>query len=140
MLSFLMFFASTGLAVDMHFCQGNMKSLAFFGKAKNCYELATGKKSCPKHETVAKQEKGKDSIRSKKCCASKSVILQSDSDQLIPANALKLNPPAKLFLLAFTATFLQASEAPSTEFIPYFHYKPPLILRDIPVLFESFLL
>ena len=40
MLAFLMFFTSTGFAINVHYCQGELKSFSFFGKSKTCNEMA----------------------------------------------------------------------------------------------------
>ena len=134
-LSILVFYSSVGLAVDLHFCQGEVKSMAFFGKAKNCYELAGFKNACPKHESITLEKNHLESIKSKKCCTSKSILLQSDSDQLIPS--VDVNP-TQVFLFAFSSVFLLNHEELDAEYTGFYIYKPPLVYKDIPVLFENF--
>ena len=65
-----MFVASSGVVVDIHYCQGKVKHISFFGKAKNCMddnsvcEMHTG--SCPmESESMHCSKKGECD---KNCC------------------------------------------------------------------------
>ena len=79
MLAFLMFFSSAGFAMDMHFCQGKLKSVSFFGKAKTCHDMADNTmKNCPHHKKMMAEKKG--CSEDKNCCSNKTVHFQSDQD------------------------------------------------------------
>jgi len=39
LLAFLLGFTSVGYSIDLHFCQGHLKSVALIGKAKSCHEM-----------------------------------------------------------------------------------------------------
>ena len=39
-MALLMFLTSAGLAIDVHYCQGELKSFSFYSKAQNCHALS----------------------------------------------------------------------------------------------------
>ena len=138
-LALLMFTTSVGFAVDMHYCQGQLKSVSFFGKAKNCHEMSSGDsmKNCPHHKKMMKQNSN-SSIDKNDCCDNKTMHFQSDQDQVFQTLDFT-NKQAQQFILAYVAVFFN-SRLIETDTPTFAKYKPPLVLRDIPVLVQSFLL
>ena len=138
-LAFLMFTTSVGFAVDMHYCQGKLKSFSFTGKAKSCHDRvdAAQMTNCPHHKKMMKQSKN-CSIDKKDCCDNQVQRFQSDQDQVIQTFDLT-NKQLHQFVIAYVAVFFNTNlfETDTPSFISY---KPPLVLRDIYVLIQSFLL
>ena len=140
-MAFLMFFTSVGFTVDMHYCQGELKTYSFLGKAKSCHEIGQGMKDCPHHKKMMEARELEENTASKKgCCSNKTIHFQSDHDQQNQANnALVVSPQFQYFIIAFVEIFLNAAVI-ETENPSYAHYEPPLIPRDIYVLLETYLL
>ena len=139
MMAFLMFFSSAGIAMDMHFCQGKLKSVSFFGKAKTCHDMAEGAiKNCPHYKKMMADKKG--CSEDKNCCSNKTVHFQSDQDQQIQNSNFVVSKQLQQFVIAYVAVFISNDFNIEYETIPFAHYKPPLIQRDIPILNQSFLL
>ena len=139
LLAMLMFFTSAGLAVDMHYCQGQLKSFSLFGKAKNCHEMMQAKASCSHHQKMATATDTTCSEDEKDCCKNKTVYLESDQDQVQAVNSFVIDQSTQLFVTAFVKSFFEKVLV-EKETPVFAKYKPPLILRDVPVLFQSFLL
>ena len=137
----LMFFTSVGITVDMHYCQGKLKTFNFFGKAKSCHDIGEGMKDCPFHAKMKTANKSDGNTISKKgCCSNKTFHIQSDQDQQCQVdNAVIVSAELEYFVIAFVEIFLK-SAVPETENPAYAAYKPPLIPRDIYVLLETYLL
>lgn len=139
-MAVIMFAASVNLAVDMHFCQGKLKSVNFFGKAKTCHDMVAAQMpSCPHHQKML--EKSADCSEEKKgCCNNRSVHIQSDTDQQLQTNAdFVVSQELEHFVTAFVTTFFlnnSVEESSSNSFA----YQPPTIVRDTYVLYETFLL
>ena len=137
-LAFLMLFTSVGFSADLHYCQGHLKSISVFGKAKNCHEMAKEANTCPHHQKKIEQTKA-CSEDQKDCCENKVVHIQLDQDQQIKHLDFTLNQALQQFAITYLAVFffypLPEKVAPQ-----YNHYRPPPITRDIPVLLQSFLL
>jgi hypothetical protein len=139
LLAFLVFFSSAGIAMDIHYCQGEFKSISFIGKAKSCHEIAQQKASCPHHQK--QQEKSCSAANEKDCCDNEVLYFQSDQDQQIAAADLMLTKTEQQFILA--CSFLLFADRycfDADQRVPVPEYSPPIIPRDISVLFETFLL
>ncbi len=132
-LAFLVASTTTGFTMSFHYCQGALKSVSVFCKPHNCHEVI--KSCCAKkgQKTQAVCKPKKDG----KCCDDKTEWLQADSD-LIPA---------------FTGDFQDLQWDATTTTIPTYHtsginkeqsyfplYRPPPLIRDVQVLFCTFLL
>ena len=63
-MAFLMFFTSIGFSMDIHYCQGHLKSISLLGKAKNCHDIQAMKSDhCKKTKTSCNH--GTDKISQK---------------------------------------------------------------------------
>ena len=140
-LSFLMLITSVSLTVDMHFCRGQLTTFSFFGKTKTCQEISKIErmKKCPHFKKMMAQNKAVG-INEKGCCENKTVLIELDKDQDIQTTTFTLNKPLKHFIKAYVITFSPYNIDIKREMPPFTLYKPPLIIRDIPVLLESYLL
>ena len=141
-LALLIFVSSVGFAVDMHYCQGQLKSMNFFGKAKSCYEIAdaASMKTCQHDQSIVRQ-KDTCSIGQKDCCQNKNFHFQCNQNQLnLAADYMIANQQLQQFVLAYLRVFFASNFTLETDLSTYIHYKPPLKSMDIPVLFQSFLL
>ena len=138
-MAILMLIASAGFTLDMHFCQGKLKSVNVLGKAKNCHELATAMPAkCPHHKAMAAENTGCSKAEND-CCNNKTLRFQLDQDQTKPAFDFEINQPLLQFITAFVTVFFTNNFGEKD--IPSFkNYKPPLIPKDVAVLFQTFLL
>ncbi|HFA49223.1 MAG TPA: hypothetical protein ENJ95_09420 [Bacteroidetes bacterium] len=138
-LAFLMFSTSASFAVDMHFCQGKVKSFSIFGKAKNCYDMAVNK-DCPNHQKMAQQNEGCSSMAQKQCCHNSTLQVQPDQNQQVQSLDFSLNKPLQHFVAAYVFIFFKNTFSVENDAPSFANYIPPIISRDIPVLFETFLI
>lgn len=133
----LMFCTSISFAVDLHYCKGDLKSFSLIGKAKTCHEMAQAKAHCPHHAKMMQKASKMD--EEKGCCENKTLHFQFDQDQQIESIDFAISTPSLQFLVAYVTVFVQKNI--SIRHTPNFlTYKPPTIERNIPVLFQSFLL
>ena len=131
-LAFLVGITAVGFSIDVHFCKGDIKSLAFWGTAQSCHQSAA--KQCPNHPSDVM-----DADEENNCCNNESLFIQSNDDQQISQDQIIAEQDAQDFgLLAVTAQYnLYIQVYNDADFQ---HYRPPLISKDLPVLFESFLI
>ncbi len=136
-MAFIMLSTSVSFAVDLHFCQGKLKSVSLLGEAKTCHEKQDKVMvACPKHGTMMVDAATCGSDKNG-CCQNKSLQIESNQDEVLPVSNKIAQVQLQNFALAYAATFYSY---PSTSVTPdYQEYKPPLILRDIPVLIQCFL-
>lgn len=140
-LAILMFATSANLAVDMHYCQGQLKSFSLFGKAKTCHEVASQATmvNCPHHGKMMVEKVG-CSVEKKDCCSSKSFHFQLDQDQQIQSTDFVITSSLKQFLTAYVTVFFVKENIVSKTLQTFLHYQAPVFSRDTYVLFQSFLL
>ena len=138
LLALMVLVSSLSYNIDFHYCQGQLKSFSLFGKAKNCHEMASKMASCHHHKEKS-DDSSSCSEEDNNCCNNETVHFESDFDEKF-LNIDYLNLISQLFVVASKSSSFDDLFDKIKEVTPFAHYKPPLIQKDIPVLFESFLL
>lgn len=136
-MAFMVFCSSSGFSLDLHYCQGQLKSFSIFGKAKNCHEMA--KMSHCKHHGIETTNTCSDK-KDKDCCNNETHLVKSDLELQVNSYKISLDKNEELFIAAFVSIFLYSSFIPISETDTLHTVSPPLIPRDICVLFQNFLL
>lgn len=117
LMACLMYFTSAGLTLPKHSCK--MEQQGITAKTGiSCDDLGGCKKGC---------------------CDTDFEHFQLDQDQQTASVNFELSTQLSQFVAVFIAVFL-TEVVVSTDTPNFQTYKPPLILRDIPVLVQSFLL
>jgi hypothetical protein len=142
-LAFLMLMTSVSFAVDRHYCNGELKSVSLFGKAKTCHEKAvTNKKpTCPHHQKMQQESKRSngDEMAKNDCCENKTTIIQADDDQINSDLSLPTFQQLQQFAIAYILAF-HATITTDKQSIQGVSYLSPMIPKDIYALSETFLL
>ena len=132
-MALLMLLSSTGFSMDVHYCQGQIKSIGLFTKAASCHkkqglpQCHTTKKSCHK-----KQNNTKDN-----CCHNQTLSIEKSDLDATPAQGTELTDVSLDFAVAFVAAFVIPVD--KTHIQPAFpFYIPPLPDRDILILYQTF--
>lgn len=128
-LTVLMLISSIGVSVDVHYCQDQIKSIAFFGKAKSCHDNKV-KQTC--HHSKNSNSSEKDD-----CCHNdKHTFENLDLDAPNPEFSNLTN-----FQLNFISSFfVSLSERYNNKIVQnnYREYKPPLLQNNILVFQQVF--
>nr|WP_221930759.1 hypothetical protein [Changchengzhania lutea] len=103
--------------------------MAIFGKAEACKDKVQKKDSTTKKCTTF-QEKG--------CCSSQSYVKTGD-DTIKKANN-ELQAEDIVFLNTFFYTYINLFEGLDENIVPFKHYRPPLLFKDIQILHETYLI
>mgnify|MGYP005749688397 FL=1 len=132
-LTLLVLVSSTGMAVGMHICGGELRDVTFFGVEAECPMEKEKQKLPPCH--AAKQE-----TDDKSCCEDHQVIVER-LDIAVKHKEFSINKLQDIkFIAAVKAVILQWF-APEADLKPaYALYESPPLARDIPVLVQAFLL
>ncbi len=133
LMAFLILFSSSGLTMDMHFCQGHLKRINLFGKAKTCAEVV---KSCC-HAKALKTACGinDDHVG---CCNNTEVLLDMDieSTALISTDISNDNI---IWLKAYVSIFLKNLYISGYHsYTDYAYLPPPDLKQNTVVLFQNF--
>ncbi|MCP9200206.1 hypothetical protein MKO06_09820 [Gramella sp. GC03-9] len=128
-LTATIFFSTSSFTVDMHFCCNKLVDMALLGKAKVCQDKELEKDSTTKQCT---------SIQEKDCCSNQTLVKTGD-DTIKKVNT-QLESEDIFFLRTFFYTYLNLFEGLEANIVPFKHYRPPLLSKDLQVLNEIYLI
>lgn len=128
LMALVVVFSIMSFTINSHFCGDTLVSTSYFSEAKTCgMEM--------KQDTNIK----KCSISKKNCC--KDVIqLIEGLDNLKKSEFDSLSYDQQLFLTTFFYTCINLFEGLHNNVIPFKGYAPPLVVKDIQVLDEVYLI
>ncbi|MEZ4991266.1 MAG: hypothetical protein R2824_12670 [Saprospiraceae bacterium] len=133
-LAILVFIGTSGLVINKHYCQNELKSIAVFHKAESCHSKKD-MAACPMH---AKKDQEQGENERKDCCNDHSEIVKIDQEQSFPSLDLHLSSPP-VVQPPFPPTLVLSIQMSDRHSLDYLNYKPPLIICDIPVMLQSLL-
>ena len=116
-----------GFTVSSHVCGGKkVKSVVSIGTA----DVSCGMEKKANNCTSKKQMK-------KDCCEDEFVLIQNDEDFTQQVTSIDFFPN---FLIAFFVSYVELFENETNEIDFFIDNSPPPLIKDIPVLIESFLI
>jgi hypothetical protein len=121
LMALLVLFSTMSFTVDKHFCGKVLVDQAVFSEAKTC-GMHSGE-----HESMEDT-----------CCDEQQVSVEGQKELKISFDDLDLEQ--QVFLATFSYSYLELFEGESQLETPFFHYKPPLLVYDIHLLDETFLI
>lgn len=98
---------------------------------------AAAMKNCPHHKKMMKQTEG--CSEDNNCCSNKLFHFQLDQDKQVQTFDFTVSQELHQFVASFVTVFF-SNNLIKTEPPLFVNYRPPPIIRDIPVLVQSFLL
>jgi len=112
----------------MHYCGDSLVDFSVFTKAESCgMEKAQPAKSC---ENTAMTEKD--------CCTDKQFVKEGKQD--LKTSFDKLTFEQQTFVATFLYTYINRFEGLDENIVPFKHYSPPFVERDIQTLHETYLI
>ena len=135
-LTLLVLVSSTGMAVGLHICGGDLRDITLFGAPADCpMELEQQQKTPPCHATG-----DHDATDDEDCCLDHKVLVER-SDATSGHDTITLSKTLDIkFIAAVQAVVLQLFTLEADIKPTYALYESPPLARDIPVLVQSFLL
>ena len=125
-MAFVVLFSTMSFTIDMHYCGGTLVETAVFQKAKGCgMEMGTS-------------STGDCSITKKNCCSDEQVIVDGQDELQLQVDTISFEQ--QIFLSSFISTYITLFEGINEDVSLYQEYKPPLIIRQLYKLDESFLI
>ncbi len=137
-LAFFFLISSSGLIVNKHFCQKELKSTSLFVSPQSCHEKNKSK-SCHHSQQKTASCQHQSAEEENQCCNTASEYIKLEQDQPQPFLASDwVNQPALLGVL-FVALQINPPASKATS-LHYLSYKPPIVRENISVLLQTFLL
>ncbi|MCG2460986.1 hypothetical protein K8352_09525 [Flavobacteriaceae bacterium F89] len=126
-LALLVLFSTMSFTVDMHFCGKSLVDVSILKKAATC------------GMEMKEDRNHKEDVLEKKSCCSDHTITVAGQDN-IKASFEKLSFGQQLFVAAFTYSYLNLYGSLATQIVPFRDYTPPLLVRDVLRLDQTFLI
>lgn len=134
MLSALVLLSSMSFTFGMHFCMGQLESIALFSGVDPC-EMAQQKTPCStdKHDSGCEHQQ----VTKKGCCEDQTLVIEGQ-DEIAQSSTLVVPDFQMIAVLVAVISFY--FESPVADHYSFLDYSPPQIDRDITVLVQSFLI
>ncbi|MFY7672365.1 HYC_CC_PP family protein [Tenacibaculum sp. MEBiC06402] len=128
LMTFVVLFSTMSFTISSHYCGDYLVGVSYFGKAKSCGMEMTSNNSLEEC-----------SITKKNCCKD-TVDLIKGQDVLKKTSFDSLALEQQLFIASFYYSYYNLFSALNNKVTPFKYYSPPLIVKDIQVLHEVYLI
>jgi len=141
-MAFLMLFTSVGFSMDLHYCQGHLKSVSLIGKAKNCHELQAQSTSdhCKKAKSSCKHSGEKISQKEADGCCNNKTVKMDDLDEDYFFSGYNLEDNSLNFVAINVSHKISDDLVIDYDVDAYLHYKPPEPYKDFQSYFQVFII
>ena len=126
-MALLVLASTTSITVGKHFCGDILVDFALFSEAESCgMEM-------PSHS-------GGDghSLEVDPCCSDQTIVFEGQDELKVSFESLNFDQ--QLFLHSFTYSYLNLFEGLPQQVVPFKYYTPPLLVTDIQILDQVFLI
>ncbi|TXK37887.1 hypothetical protein FVR03_14590 [Pontibacter qinzhouensis] len=130
-LTLLLLVSSTGISVGMHLCEGELHDISLFGGATACPMEQQKQKLPPCHAPDTNNDD---------CCDDQTFVFEQVGDVADTKAQLLQKQLDIKFIATVRVVLLQLFEQQMALKPTFAHYSSPPLVRDVPVLVQSFLL
>ncbi len=125
-MAFVVLFSTMSFTLDMHYCGDTLVETAFFHKAKGCgMEMEK-----PSTEGCA--------ITKMNCCDDEQLVVDGQDELQLSVDKISLEQ--QLFIASFVYTYINLFEGFDNKVSSFEKYKPPLVIRQIYKIDETYLI
>ena len=125
-MAFVVLFSTMSFTLDMHYCGDMLVDTALFHKAKGC-GMEMDK---PSTEGCA--------ITKKNCCNDEQLVVDGQDELQLSVD--KISFEQQVFITSFVYTYINLFEFIDKNVSSYKQYKPPLVIRQIFKIDETYLI
>ncbi len=125
LMAFVVLLSTMSFTYSEHYCGDFLVDSALFSKAKSCgmeMEIASVESDCNSFK--------------KDCCSDEVKKIEGQSNLKIDFNNLTI--PQQEFVVAFTYSYLNLFDETINDKVSFLDYSPPLVDKDISVLYQVF--
>lgn len=127
-LALVILFSTLSFTVEKHICLGEVIDVSYFSKADNCGMVS---EDCDLD--IPSQTK----IQREKCCNDTHELVQGNQHEQPALKKIEINQVAFIFALVYSYNGLFEQKTDKNYFSLYL---PPLVHRDLPILYQTFLI
>ncbi|WP_310994171.1 HYC_CC_PP family protein [Aequorivita marina] len=123
----LVLFTTMSFTVDVHYCGDMMVDFSVVQNATTCgMEHQPAENDCH------------NEVQDDSCCTDKQIVLEGQDE--VKTTFHNLTFEQQTFVATFFYTYIKLFEDLDTNIVPFSDYKPPLLIRDIQKLHETYLI
>jgi hypothetical protein len=126
LMAFVVLFSTLSFTIDMHYCGGTLVETAIFQKAKGCGTEMQN----PPAEGCA--------ISKKNCCNDEQVVIDGQDELQLQVDQISFEQ--QVFITSLVYTYVNHFQGLNEHVSSYEVYKPPLVIRRIYKLDETYLI
>ena len=127
-MAFVVLLSTMSFTLNMHYCGDTLVETAIFNKAKGCgMEMEMEK---PSTEGC--------SITKKNCCNDEQLVVDGQDELQLQVD--KITFDQQVFITSFVYTYINLFEGLDNNVSTYEEYKPPLVVRQIFKIDETYLI
>ena len=125
-MAFVVLFSTMSFTVNMHYCGDTLVETAMFHKAKGCgMEMQkTSTEGC--------------AITKKNCCKDEQLIVDGQDELQLQVD--KISFEQQVFIASFVYTYINLFDGLDNNVSPFEEYEPPLVIRQIFKIDETYLI
>lgn len=125
-MAFVVLLSTMSFTINKHFCGNTLIDTALFVEAKTC-----GMEQLVSNDSDA-------SIMKNNCCSTEELVIEGQDDLKLDFSSFDLQ--SKIFMTSFVYSYINLFEDAANKNIHFRDYSPPLIVKDIQVLDEVYLI
>ena len=125
-MTFVVLFSTMSFTVNMHYCGDTLVESAIFQKAKGC------------GMEMEKPSTEECSITKKNCCDDKQLAIEGQDELQLQVD--KITFEQQVFIASFVYTYINLFEGLDNNVSTYEEYKPPLVVRQLYKIDETYLI
>lgn len=128
-LALIVLFSTMSFTVGIHYCGDHLVDFSMFDKVDSCMMKAEILKTSGSCEIMEMDMN---------CCSDIEVILEGQDNLKISFDNYTVNQ--QLFIASFVYSYINLFKGIEENIIPFKEYSPPLLIRDIQILDQTFLI
>lgn len=126
-MAFVVLVSTMSFSISEHYCGDYLVDSALFSKAESCgMEM---KNPSPTNDC---------SIQKDNCCSD--IVKQIEGQNELKTDFFSSNFEQQIFIASFVYSYVSLFEGLDKNIVPFKNYSPPLLVKDIQILDEVFLI
>ncbi|VAV82441.1 hypothetical protein MNBD_BACTEROID02-1455 [hydrothermal vent metagenome] len=126
-LAFLVLFSTMSLTINEHYCGDILVDITVFTNVNSC--------GMDMHSSETNSQ---NIITKNQCCNNEHIVKKGQDELNISTNSLSFDQ--QLFVASFIYSYINLFEGLDNKITPFKDYSPPIVNKDIQVLYQTFLI
>lgn len=127
LMTILLLLSTTSWKVEKHYCMGHLMDVALFTDVDTC---GMNMSAADNTETLNESENS--------CCNDEIIFVEGQDDLKLSFNDLDTDQQS--FLIAFKYSYSHIFQVQTDKFVPHDQYPPPILVKDIQLFDEVYLI